>query len=307
MLSFTSYFFLTSQFSPMLHLSFDYLCLYNKSGTASMKNINKELFSLILMMTSGILILGLAVGIAYAIKVLLSLEHGIWYIAAYLALYALTYYARRKSKNNLTNYLYLFLSLPFRAIGAFVPVALPYFVLQIHLLIYLFFSSIVPLFFYVLDRETQILNLKITTHIYLIVTFSVITATLMNKQMKHLTYLFSPIRLYSAHISKRFDFNSLTNYFLSEHTIKFIIYFCYFLYLLIFNLFTFQEHSLYSSPLMDRAVLQSFITFLALERLISNLKDLDFKPSEMLKLLLTSISGSDKDEDINIKEKDINV
>jgi hypothetical protein len=121
-----------------------------------------------------------------------------------------------------------------------------------------------------------------------------ITATMMNEQVKRLTYLFSPVRLYFTKIAKRLEFNQLTDYFLSENNIKFIIYFCCFLYLLIFNLFTFQEHSFYSSPLMDRAILQSFITFLALERLLSNLEDLDFKPSEMLKLLLTSITGDTK-------------
>ena len=107
-------------------------------------------------------------------------------------------------------------------------------------------------------------------------------------------------------MEKRTDFNKLTDYFLSENNIKFIIYFCYFLYLLVFNLFTFQEHSFYSSPMMDRAVLQSFITFIALERLLSNLKDLDFKPSEMLKLLLTSISGkqtNDAPKDKQLNEK----
>lgn len=186
--------------------------------------------------------------------------------------------------------------LPYTIFMGFMKVAMPYFVLQVHLMVYLFFSAIAPILFYRLDRATGLLDLKITTHIYLIVTFSVITATLMNKQMKHLTYLFSPIQLYSRYISDRFEFNRLTEYFLSEHAIKFVIYFSYFLYLLIFNFFTFQEHSLYSTALMDRAVLQSFITFLALERLISNLKDLDFKPSEMLKLLMTSISGDHKED-----------
>lgn len=259
-----------------------------------MKNINKELFSLILMVTSGILIIGLAAGIAFSIYLLLSSEHGIWYLIAYLVFCGAAYIVHKKSTSDMATLLYRFLTIPFRLISGFIPVAMPYLVLQIHLFVYLFFSAALPLFFYVLDRSTNFIDLKITTHIYLIVTFSVITATLMNKQLKQLTYLFSPFRLYRTNTSKQFEFNKLTDYFLSENNIKFIIYFCYFLYLLIFNLFTFQEHSLYSSPLMDRAVLQSFITFLALERLLSNLKDLDFKPSELLKLLLRSITGDDK-------------
>jgi|GEM_PF-1167917 len=271
-----------------------------------MKNINKELFSLILIVTSGILILGLAVGIVYCVDTLLEMRFGIWYLAFYLFACTTLYVLGRRYKNELAAKIHRIAVLPFTLFLGFLSVAMPYFVLQIHLFVYLFFSSIVPILLYRLDRFTGLLDLKITTHIYLIVTFSVITATLMNKQMKELTYRFSPMQLYSNHISNRFEFHHLTDYFLSEHTIKFVIYFSYFLYLLIFNLFTFEEHTLYSSPMMDKAVLQSFITFLALERLLSNLKELDFKPSEMLKLLLTSISGNDnertsKDEEKNTK------
>lgn len=272
-----------------------------------MKHLNKELFSLILIVTSGILILGLVVGIIYVVDTLLSMSNGIWYVLSYVFMCILLFIVGKRSKNKTLLRVQRIMVLPFTLFIGFLSVAMPYFVLQIHLFVYLFFSSILPILFYLLDRVTGVLDLKITTHIYLIVTFSVITATLMNKQMAQLTYRFSPMQLYSTHISKRFEFNRLTDYFLSEHTIKFVIYFSYFLYLLIFNLFTFQEHSVYSSPLIDRAVLQSFITFLALERLIANLKDLDFKPSEMLKLLLTSISASDTVHKSKEKEMDKNM
>ncbi|MGJ8592626.1 MAG: hypothetical protein ACSHXF_08770 [Aquaticitalea sp.] len=266
-----------------------------------MKHLNKELFSLILIVMSGILILGLAVGIVYFIDTLFSLHYGILYIIGYIALTLGAHIAGKRTNDKRFKRLKRILLLPFTLLIGFLSVAMPYFVLQIHLFVYLFFSAIIPILCYRIDRMTHLLDLKITTHIYLIVTLSVIMATLMNKQMKQLTYRFSPMQLYSNHISKRFEFNQLTEYFLSEHTIKFVIYFSYFLYLLIFNLFTFQEHSVYSSPLMDRAVLQSFITFLALERLLSNLKELDFKPSEMLKLLLTSMTGSDKVDHTKMK------
>lgn len=246
------------------------------------------------MITAGILIVLLVFGMFYGISQLMGMKHGLWYLSIYLLLCAITFVISKQYKNKIVTLIYQVLALPFRIVSGFMPLAMPYVVLQIHLFIYLFVSAAIPLCFYVLDRATGLFDLKITTHIYIIVTFSVITATLVNKQVKYLTYLFSPVRLYSSNISKRLEFSKLTDYFLSENNIKFIIYFCYFLYLLIFNLFTFQEHSLYSSPLMDRAVLQSFITFLALERLITNLKELDFKPSELLKLLLTSITGEEK-------------
>ncbi len=272
-----------------------------------MTHLNKELFSLILIVISGIIILGLAIGIVFVMDTVLEISNVLWYLAVYILLCISLFVLGKRRKNDKLLKIKRILILPFTLFIGFLSVAMPYFVLQIHLFVYLFFSSIVPILLYKLDRFTGLLDLKITTHIYIIVTASVIIATLMNKQIKQLTYRFSPMQLYSTHVSKRFEFNKLTEYFLSEHSIKFVIYFSYFLYLLIFNFFTFQEHSLYSSPLMDRAVLQSFITFLALERLISNLKDLDFKPSEMLKLLLTSIQGDDKSADIKNKNSDKNL
>lgn len=256
-----------------------------------MKNINKELFSLILIVTSGLLILGFAISIFLFLDMLLGKRFGVLYILSYLLVFVTLVMLGKRTKNPLTDRLKRIVCVPFTLIHQFISVAMPYFILQIHLLIYLFFSAVMPILLYRIDRLTGVLELTITTHIYLIVTFSVITATLLNKQMRFLTFQCSPLQLLSSRLSKRMEFQQLTDYFLSEHTIKFVIYFSYFLYLLIFNLFTFEEHSLYSSPLIDKAVLQSFITFLALERLISNLKDLKFKPSEMLKLLLNSMSS----------------
>ncbi len=264
-----------------------------------MKNINKELFSLILIVTSGLLILGLAISMYFFVDMLLGKRFGILCVLTYLLIFTTLVIIGKRTNHPFTDLIKRICYIPLTLINQFLSVAMPYFILQIHLLIYLFFSAIIPIVLYRMDRLTGLLELKITTHVYLIVTFSVITATLLNKQMRYLTFQCSPLQLLSTRLAKRMEFQQLTAYFLSEHTIKFVIYFSYFLYLLIFNLFTFEEHSLYSSPSIDKAVLQSFITFLALERLISNLKDLKFKPSEMLKLLLNSMSSHPSDSHQN--------
>ncbi len=260
----------------------------------TMKNINKELLSLILIIASGTIILGFAALLVYALYWFVKVEHSGWYFLVYVlgCIVAYIFYKRQQSYTSKTVYrAFLF---PVRMLKSFIAVSAPYLVLQTHLLMYMFFACAIPLGFYLLDRFSDVINLNFTTHIYIFVTFSVVIATLLNYRIKQVIYLLSPFRISHLQKLKRIDFRELTDYLLSESNIKFIIYSIYFLYLLIINFFNFQQNSFYSDPETDKAVLQSFITFIALERLLTNLKELEFKPSEMIRRLLDSMTGSSK-------------
>lgn len=261
-----------------------------------MKNINKELLSLILIVASGLIISSVVAVVGYGLDKLIKIKYSYWYFLAYILLCILSFIISGRFKNKIIKSIFKVTIFPIKFLSGFITITAPYLVLQIHFFMYLFISSIIPLAFFAFDQFSELIELNTTTHIYIIVTLSVITATLLNKQVKYLTYLFSPFRIYSSQKLKKFEFKKLTDYLLSENNIKFIIYLFYFIYLLIVNLFNFQKNSFYSSPEVDKAVLQSFITFIALERLIANLKDLDFKPSEMVKKLLTSMTGNEKEE-----------
>lgn len=260
-----------------------------------MKNINKELLSLFLIIASGTIILGFATFLAYAISQFFTLTHSGWYLTIYILLAIFSYIFYNRYQNPTYRYIYYTLIFPIKIIRGFITVSAPYLVLQTHLALYLLFAGIIPLGFFLFDRMSDFINLNFSTHIYIMVTFSVVFATLGNAQIKKLIYLVSPFRLTQLQKLKKIDFKELTDYLLSESNIKFIIYSIYFLYLIIINLFNFQQNSFYSNPETDKAVLQSFITFIALERLLTNLKELDFKPSEMIKRLLDTITSNDKD------------
>lgn len=57
---------------------------------------------------------------------------------------------------------------------------------------------------------------------------------------------------------------------LSQKKSKFIVFALYFILLLVFNFCTFNNISLFQTPKIDTAILQSFATFLAFDRLLSN-------------------------------------
>tara|TARA_R110000850_G_scaffold16697_1_gene51706 strand:+ start:44325 stop:45110 length:786 start_codon:yes stop_codon:yes gene_type:complete len=259
-----------------------------------MKNINKELLSLILIIASGSIILGLAGLLAYGVRGFVKMEHSGWYFLAYILGCIVAFIVHKRKQTYTSKAVYRAFLFPVRLLKGFIAVSAPYLVLQTHLLMYLAFACAIPIGFYLFDRVSDLINLNFTTHIYIIVTFSVVIATLLNNQLKQLIYLLSPFRISHLQKLKKIDFKELTDYLLSESNIKFIIYSIYFVYLLIINFFNFQQNSFYSDPETDKAVLQSFITFIALERLVTNLKELEFKPSEMIRRLLDSMTGGGK-------------
>ena len=57
------------------------------------------------------------------------------------------------------------------------------------------------------------------------------------------------------------------------------------------NFFKFQDMSLFGNNNYDSAVLQSFITFIAFDRALTILKQLEFKPSDLLMKIVTSINN----------------
>ncbi|MCR9182608.1 MAG: hypothetical protein NXH73_06750 [Flavobacteriaceae bacterium] len=259
-----------------------------------MKNINKELVSLILIIASGSVILGVAGLIIYGLGWFIDLKYSGWFLIAYLLGCLTSYIFEKRQSTYITKAIKQAFLFPVKLFTGFITLSAPYLILQIHLLIYLFFACAVPAVFYLLDHFSDVINLNFPTHIYIFVTFSVVIATLLNDRIKQLIYLLSPFRISHLQKIKKIDFKELTDYLLSENNIKFIIYSIYFFYLLIINFFNFQQNSFYSDPETDKAVLQSFITFIALERLITNLKELEFKPSEMIRRLLDSMTGEDK-------------
>lgn len=256
-----------------------------------MKNINKELLSLFLIVASGSIILGFAALLGYAMRLFFNLENTLWYLAAYIFSTALCYYITIQFKSRGALLLYKICIFPIKFIKGFFTISAPYLVLQIHLALYLFFASIIPIAFFFFDQMSDLVNLNLPTHIYIMVTFSVVFATLGNTQLKKIIYTVTPFGLTRFQRFNKIDFKELTDYLLSESNIKFIIYTIYFLYLLVINLFNFQQHSFYNDPETDKAVLQSFITFIALERLVTNLKEINFKPSEMIKRLLDTMTN----------------
>ena len=98
---------------------------------------------------------------------------------------------------------------------------------------------------------------------------------------------------------KRSKLVALCEYIVSKNNVKLIIYFSFFVTLIIFTIIGLQKGSYYKNSNIDTAILQSFVTFIAFERILLNLKRTKFRASKLLETL--KLSMSDKTSELGDK------
>ncbi|MEC8883956.1 MAG: hypothetical protein VYD98_04805, partial [Bacteroidota bacterium] len=69
----------------------------------------------------------------------------------------------------------------------------------------------------------------------------------------------------------------------------------FFIYLIVFSFQFLQNSSVFEIAEKDRAVYQSFLCFLAFDRLLLNSKRFILMPSELLKRMINSITQNEKE------------
>ena len=183
---------------------------------------------------------------------------------------------------------------PLSLILKFIVLALPVLSTQIYLLVYLIISYSVPLILYTIDQNLDLTRLRGETWIYLIATTGSITAVLLHKQITFLTFKIIPFTARESWKIKRSKLVELCEYIVSRSNVKLIIYFSFFITLIIFTILGLQERSFYENSNIDNAILQSFATFIAFERILNNLELTKFKASNLLETLKLSIFKNKK-------------
>ncbi len=175
------------------------------------------------------------------------------------------------------------------------------------LIFYLFCYFIIPylfilalssflFYFHVIDF------LKHATLIYLQFTIGVFSVVVLNPFIRELIFFPSVSFSRSIIINIPIDFERLTNYILSIENVKFFIYFIYVFALLATNYCFFEGLSFYNSSEYDRAILQSFVTFIAFDRAFTILKQIEITPARFLKKIIDMIINILKNESDILKK-----
>lgn len=182
-------------------------------------------------------------------------------------------------------------------IGSFI---IPIGFLLIHLFYYVAFVVLIPTTILKLLTLFDIYQTnQIPTLTYIKFTSSVFIAVLFNYQIRKLIYKTSPARINSSKKLKPYELDKLTDYMLSENNVRFLIYSLYVILLIITSYANFEEKYLSISTTNDKAILQSFVTFIAFDRILSLLKQLEFKPSDFLNKIIKSIANKFKNLEKN--------
>ncbi len=251
-----------------------------------MNNYTKEIKAILIFIMIGAVIFGFTFAISY-----LKLQNYLFgsiviYMAGALLLLILNSLTNSGFIKTLLGY-YLIIAHLLWVLGALL---MPFGFLFIHFLYYIFFSLFIPESLYWIYNffDLNILSNN-TTILYLKLTMSTFIAVIFNYQLRYLIYAISPARLKTSKKLKPYELDKLTDYLLSDRNVRFIIYSGYFILLSITNIMTFENKTLTSTILNDKAILQSFVTFIAFDRALALLKQLEFKPSDFLNRIVDSI------------------
>lgn len=214
----------------------------------------------------------------------------LWMLLIYLMFVALLVIIGSIYKNHYFKKIVSFLFFPLGLIFAALLLILPFFALLIHLIFYFFIAFIIPELLYTTLNYFHLIDfVRPATSIYLKITLTVFISVLFNPLLRHAVYLISPSKLKTSEKLKPYELDKLTDYFLSTSNVRFVVYGIYFMVLLAVNCFGMQGNSFTSGVEVDKSILQSFVTFIAFDRALTLLKQLPFRPSELLNRIRESI------------------
>ena len=250
-------------------------------------DVQKEIISMIALLLVNVIMFFCVFLFGILIDYIPTIDNWKLKLFLYFSILLLGYFLQGRIK--IVDYFYQLLALPFTIFFAVYTIGIPFLMLQVHLILYLAFCSLIPASLYGFYEYLKYPPISMQLKVYLILSFTVMCSVIFQKQIKYIVHTFSPARLKTSEKLKPYKIEELSNYLLSENNIKFVVFVIYFIIIVMINFYNFQDLSYYETEKIDKAVLQSFVTYISFDRIISSLKQVEFKPSEMVKKMTNSI------------------
>lgn len=211
------------------------------------------------------------------------------FVLIYITLLITLFFLVQRVKNKFISLVLLILSSPIGILYIFGTIGIPFLILQVHLFFYLALCFISPVLLFYLYEFIGYPKTSIELKIYLILSSAVICSVVFHKQLKYVVHTFSPARFKTSEKLRPYNIEELSNYLLSENNIKLVVFVIYLIAIVFVNFYNFSDLTFYETANIDKAVLQSFVTYIAFDRIISSVKQVEFKPSEMVRKIRRSI------------------
>lgn len=258
-----------------------------------MNNYLKEIKALIILL----ILVALFSTLAFLFDLIIKSKITIIVLSVYFILFLFLSISTNFIKNKVYLKVVNIFSFPMSIIFASLIFIIPIGTIIMHTMLYVIVVAFPIIVFKGLIYFKIIENLTPELVLYIEITLAVFLSVLLNYQIRKFIYLISPARIHSSEKLKSFGLDKLTDYLLSENNIRFMIYSLYVIILIVMNVFKFQEKSLLINSTSDQAILQSFITFIAFDRALALLKQLEFKPSDMVSKIIASMKNKLNDFD----------
>lgn len=218
------------------------------------------------------------------------------YIIIFILFIVLSKFIKNKFFQKTSEIFYL----PFGLLAAIGSILIPFLSLFLHLIFYFGFAYFIPELTYKLLNHFHLIDfITPSTVLYLKITIAVTISVLFNPILRALIYKISPLTRKSSEKLKKYEFHKISDYFLSSNNVRFFIYSFYVITLLTINICNFQEHPFKSSFEIDKSILQSFVTFIAIDRALTLMKALEFRTSELLNQIWKTTKKSFNEDDKN--------
>lgn len=189
------------------------------------------------------------------------------------------------------------LSFPLALLSFLFKIIIPSITIFVQSFYYILLSTAIPFLLLKLNEYYEWKELNSETETFFQFTISIIIAVTFYKVILDLTYKISLFRIKSSKQMKKYKLDELIEYIINRQNIRFAIYVSFFIYIFIYSFQMLENTSLFVTDLRDKAILQSFLCFLAYDRILLNSKIVALFPSKLLNKFLTSMIGTDEKKD----------
>lgn len=230
-----------------------------------MKGIKNEIYSIIIILLINILIVAMSILIMFLIDHSSKVRYLFFKFLIYILICVITFQINKRYKKLFVDIIANIIYLPITILAFFTLIALPVLSVQMSIILYLVFSFLAPITAYRIDEHFQLTVLNFETWVYIIITLGIMIAFSFHKYLKFLVDKIISIMHQKSERIQKLKLIELNDFVISINNIKFTIFFLYMIYLIATNVMALQNKSFYDNPNIDKAVLQSFVTFVAID------------------------------------------
>lgn len=166
----------------------------------------------------------------------------------------------------------------------------------------------IPAIFILINRKFHFIEMPESMYTYITLSFSTCVALLFHKLITKVVYYFLVLNENMKRTVEKYEISHLLSYINEISNIRFLIYISYFIYMVIFSIEVCWHDKNFSLNMHEKAIAQSFITFLAFDRLLVNSNQIRLLPSEIIKFVWSSLNKifqEDKIKDSDAKSNDL--